>query len=281
MSKNDHDSALLKTESAPITATTPNRIPDGFAQQAGQAFSRHMRRVHEDAAGTKADLALWDGLQGRLQAQVMQLQDSMEEERRALSRDVHDELGAALTGIRMRLEALAGRLAQGGLVQASELLAVAQTARNTQLAARDICTRLRPQMLDDLGLVEACRWTLKDWSAQVGIAASGRFARLPCEPDGKLAIDMFRVLQELLTNVARHARASRVTVSLSGGAGGLRLRLKDDGHGFAPEQATGGFGLMGIRERVRQHGGQLRIDSGATGTTVTVHMGFVGFVGAV
>jgi PAS domain S-box-containing protein len=230
--------------------------------------------VHSDINDRRLAQIARDEALDQLRRLSLNLQDSIEQERRALSRDVHDQLGAALTGMRMKLETLAGRLAQGGTVHASDLLAVAHTARSTQLAAREICTRLRPQMLDDLGLVEACRWTLKDWSAQVGIAARGRFARLPLEPDGKVAIDMFRVMQELLTNVARHAGATRVTVSLSGGAGGLRLRLKDDGHGFVPEQAAGGFGLMGIRERVRHHGGQVRIESGDTGTTVTVRMGF-------
>lgn len=205
----------------------------------------------------------------------LNVQDSIEAERLGVSRDVHDQLGAALTGMRMKLQALAARLQGGAAVQAGELLALAETARGTQLAARAICTRLRPQMLDDLGLVQACRWYLKDWSAQVGIAAKGRFTALAQEPDGNVATDMFRVMQELLTNVARHSGATQVKVHFSGGPAGLRLRLQDNGHGFATEQATPGFGLLGMRERVRHHGGTLELQSGAGGTCVTVRMHYL------
>jgi signal transduction histidine kinase len=127
-------------------------------------------------------------------------------------------------------------------------------------------------VLDDVGLVEACRWYVKDWSASTGVAVRGRFAKLKAEPDGKVATDMFRVMQELLANVAQHAGASRVQVSLSGGTSALNLRVQDDGHGFAADQVTSGFGLMGARERVRQHAGLFQVESSAVGTTVRVNL---------
>jgi signal transduction histidine kinase len=185
---------------------------------------------------------------------------------------VHDQLGAALTGMRMRLQALAVQVQGGVAVSAADLLALDATARATQLAARDICSQLRPPMLDDVGLLAACRWYLSDWSAQVGVAASGRFGALRCAPGARLSTDMFRVMQELLTNVARHAGARHVKLSLSGGATSLRLRVQDDGRGFVPAQATAGFGLLGLRERVRQHGGRFDLQSAASGSIATVHL---------
>jgi two-component system sensor histidine kinase UhpB len=228
--------------------------------------------VHSDITEQRLAQDARDNAFAQLRRLSLNIQDSLEAERLAVSREVHDQLGAALTGIRMKLESLAARLDNAGLVQAADLLAVAGTARATQIAARDICTRLRPQVLDDMGLVATLRWYLGDWSQQVGIATRGRFAMLRSEPDGRVATDMFRVLQELLTNVARHAAATQVRVSLSGGPQGLTLRVADNGCGFVPAHSPSGFGLMGMQERVRHHAGSFTLDSGPTGTRITVSM---------
>jgi len=230
--------------------------------------------VHSDITEQRrAQLARDDALL-QLRRLSLNIQDSIEAERLAVSRDVHDQLGAALTGIRMKLEALASSLSPESAALSGSLLEVARTARNTQLAARDICTRLRPQVLDDVGLVEACRWYLKDWSSKVGIMARSRLSRLKTEPDGRVSTDMFRAMQELLTNVAQHSAATQVTVSLSGGVSGLILKVSDNGHGFASNQLPKGFGLLGVRERVRQHAGQFELDSSESGTTVRLSMGY-------
>ena len=228
--------------------------------------------VHTDINDQRQAQRARDDALAQLRSLSLNIQDSIEAERLALSREVHDQLGAALTGMRMQLEALAAQAAPECSLLATSLLDVARTARSTQLAAREIFTRLRPQVLDDIGLVEACRWYVRDWSSRVGIAAQVRFAKLKAEPDGKVATDMFRVLQELLTNVARHAGASAVQVRLSGRALGLKLQVQDNGCGFNPHQVTQGFGLMGVRERVRQHAGQFALDSDDSGTTVRVSM---------
>jgi PAS domain S-box-containing protein len=231
--------------------------------------------VHTDITEQRLAQQARDAALADLRRLTLNVQESIEAERLALSREVHDQLGAALTGMRMQLEALATQLPTSSEVLANALLDVARTARDTQLVTREICTRLRPQMLDDVGLVEACRWYARDWSARTGIAVQGRFAKLGAEPDGKVATDLFRVLQELLTNVARHAGATRVRVSLSGAAAGLHLRVQDDGHGFDREQQTQGFGLMGVRERVRHHAGEFTLDSSPSGTQVRVRMQYL------
>ncbi len=200
----------------------------------------------------------------------LHIQDSIEAERLAIARDVHDQLGAALTGMRMQLESLAARIQPGAGAVGAELLALADMARTTQLAARDICARLRPQLLEDLGLMEACRCYLEEWSQQVGIRARGRFGSPGLQPQTRLAADMFRVLQELLTNVARHSQASEVRLLLCAGRSGYTLRVRDNGHGFLPGQAGQGWGLKGVQERVLQHNGRFQLKAGAKGTQVTV-----------
>jgi two-component system sensor histidine kinase UhpB len=247
-----------------VSATVSELVHEGF----GKVWVS----VHTDINDRRMAQHARDEALAQLRRLSLNIQNSIEAERLELSRELHDELGATLTGLRMKLESLAGRVQTGGAVRGDELLALAETARNTQLAAREICTRLRPPMLDDIGLPEACRWYLDDWSERVGITARSRFGRLSGEPDARLATDMFRVMQELLTNVARHAAATEVLVVLCHGPSGFVLRVRDNGHGFAQEQASPGFGLIGVQERVRQHAGQFRLKTGTSGTTVTVSM---------
>lgn len=198
------------------------------------------------------------------------MQQTIEDERAALSRDVHDQLGAALTGMRLRLSALAARAGTDAALQA-ELREIAALAQAAGVQTREICSRLRPPALDDLGLVETCRWLLREWAAGSGVAVQRRVQRLPQEPPPALAIDVFRVLQELLTNVARHAQATQVRVGLRARAGRLLLEVADDGVGFDPARRSPGLGLVGVRERAARHGGEVRVEGARGGTAVTVH----------
>jgi signal transduction histidine kinase len=199
------------------------------------------------------------------------VQDEMEELRRQIAREVHDEIGAALTGIRLRLEAKLHRMGHGERRDQEDMRRLRDLVDRAIGSTRHLCSRLRPPMLDDLGLVETCRWYLRDWSMQTGIRAQGRFGPLAGEPVDALRTDVFRILQELLTNVARHAEATRVSVSLSGKHAGLRLRVRDNGQGFQTESGPG-IGIVGIRERLRRQGGSMDIDSGQGGSTVVVRI---------
>lgn len=190
-------------------------------------------------------------------------QDEMEELRRELAREVHDQIGATLTGIRMQIEALADGPC------GSELRRIRGEIDHAMATARTLCTQLRPPMLDDLGLAETLRWYARDWARRTGIRVSTRIAELVPEPVDPLRIDLFRMLQELLTNIARHAGARRVGVSLTRSRQVLRLNVSDDGQGFAPSHGNG-FGLLGIRERLRRHGGRISIESTPRGSRVTL-----------
>ena len=192
-----------------------------------------------------------------------------EDQRKEIAHEIHDQLGAHLTAIGFRIDALTRQIHDKTKL-APELALIKSLVSQANAAARNICDSLRPPALDDLGLIPTCRWYLKDWSGLVGIPAKGRFARLSVEPSEQLSTDLFRIFQELLTNVARHAAASSVRASISSGPDVLRLKIADDGCGFGKERKTPGFGLAGIRERMARHGGELVVTSGPSGTVVTV-----------
>jgi PAS domain S-box-containing protein len=204
----------------------------------------------------------------QLQRLAANLQESVEQERSALSREVHDQIGSALTGIRMQIEALALRTTSVDMQK--DLMSIAQAVRETMEVARNISSKLRPPLLDDLGLSEACRWYLRDWRHKTGLRATGRFPRLMSEPNQTIGTDLFRILQELLANVAAHSGCANVSVNLSSGQHTLRLRVADDGHGFSTAEKTSGYGLAGLRVRAAQHKGKIAIVSSTAGTVVTV-----------
>ncbi|HEX7375077.1 MAG TPA: PAS domain S-box protein [Steroidobacteraceae bacterium] len=214
---------------------------------------------------------------GRLRELAAHLQESIEDERIAVARDVHDQVGATLTAMRMRLTSLAGRVPSENTNQRAELLSIAALAEAAMHATRDICSRLRPPALEDIGLAQTCRWYLREWSQTTHIRATGRFPRHACGSSGLVAsTDLFRILQELLTNVARHSGARQVRVTLACTKKHVRLRVQDDGQGFDSGAPADGFGLAGVRERARHHGGRVDIHSGAQGTTVDVMIPFRG-----
>ena len=251
-----------------------NRRKDGsvFWTRANIVAVRHPRlgrvwvSVQSDITALRQLRMERDAAHHALERLASHVQDEAEALRRDIAREVHDQIGAALTGIRMGLEHLAPASGRpDGLARLRGLVdrAMADT--------RELCTRLRPPMLDDLGLVETCRWYLRDWSRQTGIRIVSRLARLTREPEDALRTDLFRILQELLTNVGRHAGGSRVNVTLGENSRGLWLKVADNGKGFSPDDAPG-FGLIGIRERLRRHGGDMEMQTGPAGTTVVARV---------
>lgn len=259
------------------TGDLANRRKDGsvFWTRANIAAVRHptLGRVWVSLQTDITDLRRLrlerDGAHHALERLSDHVQDEVETLRRDIAREVHDEIGAALTGIGMRLEA---RLCDQGKLERRNLEDLLELRRQVDQAlkrTRELCGRLRPPILDDLGLVETCRWYLRDWSRQTGLRVCGRFDKTLADPDDRLRTDLFRILQELLTNVARHAEARRVDVSLKVSGKRLRLRVRDDGRGFAAGKPPG-IGLTGIRERLRRYGGRMSIDSGEQGSVVSI-----------
>ena len=202
--------------------------------------------------------ALLQTLSGRLLA-------AQEIERRALARELHDEIGQALTAVKIDLQNLQRRA--GGTDLARQVEGSMAVVEGALQQVRSMSLDLRPSLLDDLGLVSALRWYLDRQVQRTGVSA--RFwadpsaTRLP--PDVETVC--FRVAQEALTNVARHAQATEVQLILRQEAVGVELSIRDNGRGFdvgaAREGALrgGSLGLLGMEERVLLAGGRLEIQS--------------------
>ncbi|MGQ9704442.1 MAG: GAF domain-containing sensor histidine kinase [Actinomycetota bacterium] len=196
----------------------------------------------------------------RLRSLSAHLQSVREEEKRRLAREVHDTLGQALTGMKIELSLLSRRLATDAEA-ASRLAEILRMVNDIMRAVREIATELRPSVLDDLGLPAALEWQARRFEEMSGVAC-----RLQVDPgadtsDRDTAVALFRIAQEARTNVARHARASRVAISLFRGEGGLLMRIEDDGRGFEEGEleAPHSLGVLGMRERAYALGGTLEI----------------------
>jgi two-component system, NarL family, sensor histidine kinase UhpB len=196
-----------------------------------------------------------------------------EDERRAVALEIHDELGQALTALKLDLRWLE-RNNPSGLpgVQERRRDAMDLVDRLVGVVQR-MSTDLHPRMLDDLGLAATIEWLCRDFAGRTGLACKADTA-LAYEPRGRGAITLFRIVQEALTNVARHARATRVLVTLySRDAGGIVAEVTDDGVGIEVAHLSNpqSTGLTGMRERAQSIGGAVTISRGpAGGTTVTV-----------
>ena len=189
-----------------------------------------------------------------------------EEERARISRDLHDDLGQTLTGLRLRLTTLASLTDVGESARQQVEAAISAVDGGVEQVRR-LAHNMRPPALDVLGLPAALRGHAERWAETSGVEIELRLADQ--EPPVHAAEVLFRVAQEALTNVARHAEARRVEIDLGPFDDGWRLVIEDDGKGLpaepAKERTHGGLGLVGARERVEQAGGYLDIELGRIG----------------
>lgn len=193
-----------------------------------------------------------------------------EEERAIIARDVHDDLGAALMALKLDIGWLRRRLGGEGEIN-TKLETMGKLVDDSIHAMRRIITELRPSVLDDIGLVAAIEWQLSAFAARTGLEChfdhQSEALHLVNKAD---EVAIFRIFQESLTNILRHAQASRVDVSLEQHDGNLLLTIRDDGRGISEEalQKQGSFGILGIHERALQMGGSARVERGKPGGTV-------------
>jgi PAS domain S-box-containing protein len=190
-------------------------------------------------------------------------QSAREQEKTRIARELHDELAQSLTALKMDLAWTAERL--GAKESAlSEKIARMQTLLDTTVAAtRRISADLRPLMLDDLGLAAAVEWLVESFRERNAIECELVAASEDLDFKEPLASCVFRILQESLTNVARHSGASSVQVALARSDGEIALTVKDHGRGFSPDtpRKPESYGLVGLRERAYLVGGKVKIDS--------------------
>ena len=188
------------------------------------------------------------------------VQTVREEQSTHIAREIHDVLGQELTGLRMDAAWVARRLGETHGPECERLAAMQIRIDGLITAVRAIATELRPKMLDDLGLGPALEWQAREWATRSGVAVE---IEVPAQLDidRARATAMFRIFQELLTNVARHAGAKKIRVQLTATADCLMLDFEDDGCGMTPAAISGSLGLLGIRERLITFGGELSINS--------------------
>ena len=199
--------------------------------------------------------------QHRLRELAEFLQTVREDERTRIARELHDELGQSLTALRIDLGWLRKRGGQTEPAVAERLSSALGLVERTVDAVRRISEDLRPRMLDDLGLAAAVEHYVSQFSERSGIPCSLSMNREEFDIDSRSATAIFRIVQEALTNVVRHADAGNVAVRIEQAADGVHLAVRDDGRGFAGEERPRGFGIIGMRERVSALGGRLDIES--------------------
>jgi signal transduction histidine kinase len=217
----------------------------------------------------------------RLHDLTAYLESVREEERTRIARELHDELGQALTGLKMDLAWVRDRLTLTGTtapatVLRDKVIGMMALADATIKTGRRIATELRPGILDDLGLVAALEWLAQDFQRRTGVPCDFTADREDLNLSRKQTTALFRIAQESLTNVTRHAQATNVQVRLRTDGGDLILEVRDNGRGLAqaPEAAeSASLGLLGMRERAVHLGGTVEIRGApAKGTQVTARI---------
>jgi len=208
-----------------------------------------------------------------LHALNARLESIREEERTRLARELHDRLGQTLTAIRIDLASL--RATPGREQQLPRIDAISGLVEETIHAVRRISTELRPGILDDLGLAATVEWAAEEFQARTGIACQVALPGSDLAIDGERATALYRIFQEALTNIARHAGATQATIGLVQDGTHLSLEVRDNGRGIAAEQlsASGSLGILGMRERAMLLGGEFTIaGEPGSGTTVRVRI---------
>jgi PAS domain S-box-containing protein len=205
-----------------------------------------------------------------LRALARHLESVRDDEHAAMVRVIHDEIGQALTALRLDLSWVVRRLPARSTALRRKLDEMMALNDGTIEASRRMVADLRPPILDDLGLVPALEWYLEHVEARTKVRARLDVDAEPLDVTGPVALTAYRIVQEALTNVARHAEAKHVTVRLGIQAGALLLEIADDGTGMRSDTAESArsFGIMGMRERALAHGGALEVAPSAGGGTI-------------
>jgi two-component system sensor histidine kinase UhpB len=215
----------------------------------------------------------------QLQALTAKLESLREQERGRISREIHDKLGQMLTGLKMDLRWVENRLAQKTDPTLNPLLdkivAASELVDDTIVSVQEISADLRPPLLDNLGLMAAIRHEARRFQERTGIVCQIHGPDSTPALVGEPATTAFRIFQEALTNVARHAQASEVGIDLEVGRERLCLRISDNGRGIRPEARVdpSALGLLGMEERAALLGGEVSIQPGPErGTVVTARI---------
>jgi len=271
------DSAFRGYEVGAVDYLMKPLVPEVLRSKVSVFVELHRKNAaltHEIKERRSAEEQLRES-QVQLRALAARLISVREEERTRIAREIHDELGQVLTGLKLEVTWLAKRLAgnQKPLVEKTETMC--QLIDSTVRLVRRIATGLRPEILDEMGLVAAIGWQAGEFQKRVGIRCRLKLPEEQVGLDKELSTAVFRIFQEVLTNIARHARATSVNVDLDISDDRLSLKVADDGIGISDGQihSRESLGLLGMQERAQLFGGEVSIQGAPhLGTTVSVLM---------
>ncbi len=213
-------------------------------------IERQNKRRYEQIVEARAELE-------RLSARMVAAQ---EEERRSISRELHDEIGQTLSAVLVDAANLANRIPPEDAVAQRYLESIRTLADSSVNSIRNIALLLRPSMLDDLGLIPALEWQAREVSRRSGINVKVTDENVPESLPDTVRTGIYRIVQEALHNIARHSGARNARITVTQERQSIVLTVEDDGSGFDPKR-TRGLGLIGMEERVKQLGGRMEIQS--------------------
>jgi signal transduction histidine kinase len=199
------------------------------------------------------------------------LQTVREEERAGISREIHDELGQQLTGLKMDSAWLKKRISEEDVIAREKVSEMISLIDVTVSTVRRISSELRPGLLDDLGLIAALEWQSSEFERRTGMQCKFNNPSFELEFEKNIAIGIFRIYQETLTNIARHANATQIETDIMQNNDYIVLRIADNGSGFDTAEVKNKktLGLMGMKERALMFKGELIMESAKQkGTTV-------------
>ena len=210
----------------------------------------------------------------KLRALAKHLESIREEERIRIAREVHDDLGQALTGLKFDLASFAKQFeADTPAVRQEKQNGLGASIDRIINSVRRISSGLRPEVLDEIGLAAAIEWQAREFQRRTGIRCTVEMPKSMSDPDQERSTALFRIFQELLTNVARHANATRVNAKLSDGEAAIALCVEDNGRGITHNEIESprSLGFLGLRERVLAFGGTIDVNGEeGRGTRVSV-----------
>lgn len=212
-------------------------------------------------------------MNSQLRALYVDQQTVREDERARISRELHDDLGQQLTGLKLNLLWLGGRMKEGRVVDQEQLDNMRQTLNGAISSVRRLSSELRPAILDELGFADAVAWQTRELAKHSGLQVDLRLGEPGLVRGEVLSTALFRIVQESLTNVVRHASATTVGVTLTRVDDTLVLRIEDNGVGVPEAPNLGGIGMVSMRERARAVGANLRVfrrEGGGTTVEVTL-----------
>lgn len=258
---------------APVAFVYQHRRSEGLLKEVNERLEQ---RVEERTADLDASRQALKRSEEQLHTLTGRILTAQEEERRRIARDLHDDVNQRLALLMMDLQAIERQVAPLSMETQEGVRSVLRSGEALSDDVRYMAYRFHPSILDDLGLKAALQRLLDDFSSRTGVKALFVHQPLDQPLDKTAETALYRVAQECLSNIARHARATRVEVEVTIEDDGLVLVVRDDGKGFDPavvEQAEGGLGLLNMRERLLAVQGSCEVASAqGKGTTVTMHV---------